>query len=170
MCTSQSAPCNTIARSSQTGLVAGQTGFAGEPDEDPTNAQGKHTLGCPRLGRPARAPPHAMEMRDEQHIGLEEKGKKDKMCLIDVIGYSQSATTLYIYWVGWTYPARNLFYRSKSTKISNCTRTPLEPVRLVGLLLDRLQHQIGQTAWLDRSDWLRPILVVNSPDDTATDS
>ena len=78
--------------------------------------------------------------------------------------------TLYIYWVGWTYPARNLFYRSKSTKISNCTRTPLEPVRLVGLLLDRLQHQIGQIAWLDRSDRLRPILVVNSPDNTATDS
>ena len=54
---------------------SGQTGFAGEPDEDPTNAQGKHTLGCPRLGRPARAPPHTMETRDEQHIGLEEKVK-----------------------------------------------------------------------------------------------
>ena len=76
------APCSASARSGQTGLVAGQTGFAGEPDEDPTNArpggtrQGKHTLGCPRLGRPARAPPHAMETRDEQHIGLEEKVKR----------------------------------------------------------------------------------------------
>ena len=66
--------------------------------------QGKHTLGCSRLGRPARAPPHAMEMRDEQHIGLEEKGKKDKMCLIDAIGYPQSAVTLHIYRVGGLYP------------------------------------------------------------------
>ena len=29
------------------------------------------TAVCPRLGRPARAPPHAIETRDEQHIGLE---------------------------------------------------------------------------------------------------
>ena len=30
------------------------------------------------------------------------------MCLIDAIGFPQSAVTLYIYRVGWTYPARNL--------------------------------------------------------------
>ena len=30
------------------------------------------TAVCPRLGRPARAPPHAIETRDEQHIGLEK--------------------------------------------------------------------------------------------------
>jgi len=29
------------------------------------------------------------------------------MCLIDAIGFPQSAVTLYIYTVGWTYPARN---------------------------------------------------------------
>ena len=38
--------------------------------------QGKRSLGCPRLGRPARAPPHIIETRDEQHIGLEEKVKR----------------------------------------------------------------------------------------------
>ena len=80
--TSQRAPCSTSTRSGQTGLVAGQTDFAGEPDEDPTNARlggtpsGQAHFGCPRLGRPARAPPHAMETRDEQHIGLEEKVKR----------------------------------------------------------------------------------------------
>ena len=55
-------------------MVAGQTGFAGEPDEDPTNAQGKHTLGCPRLGRPARAPSNAMETREEQHVEVGKVG------------------------------------------------------------------------------------------------
>ena len=78
------------------------------------------------------------------------------MFLIDWM--PQSAVTLYIYRVRWTYPTRNLFYISKSTKISNCTRTPLRPV---GLLPDRLQHQTGQTAWSYRSDRLMPILAVN---------
>ena len=43
--------------------------------------------------------------------------------------------TLYIYRVGWTYPARNSIYRSKSIKIPSCTRTllgPVKPVRPVG--------------------------------------
>ena len=83
--------------------------------------QGNHTLGCPRLGRPARAPPHAMEMRDEQHIGLEEKGKKDKMCLIDVIGYSQSAVTLHIYRVGWSIPFRSRNSNKSRVKIQLLT-------------------------------------------------
>ena len=47
------------------------------------------------------------------------------MFLIDWI--SQSAVALYIYRVGWTYPARNPFYRSESTK----------NLILLGLLLDR---------------------------------
>jgi hypothetical protein len=34
--------------------------------------QSMRTVVCPRLGKPARAPPHAMEMRDEQHIRLEK--------------------------------------------------------------------------------------------------
>ena len=38
--------------------------------------QGKHTLGCHRLGRPGMAPPHAIKTRDEQHIRLEEKVKR----------------------------------------------------------------------------------------------
>ena len=45
---------------------------------------------------------------------------------------SQSAVTLYIYRVRWTYPARNPIIRSKSIKISSCTRIPLGPVRPVG--------------------------------------
>ena len=78
---------------------------------------------------------------------------------------TQSAVTLYIYRVGWTYPAKNLFYRSRSTKILIVLGLLLDwsdksdpPVRPVGLLPDRPQYQTGQTAWSDRS---RPILVVN---------
>ena len=41
--------------------------------------------------------------------------------------------------------------KSKSTKISNYTQTPFEPVRPVG--------PTGRTVWSDR---LRPILVVNN--------
>ena len=47
-------------------------------------------------------------------------------------------------------------------KKSNSTRTPLGPVRPVGLLPDRSQYQTGQTAWSDRSDRSRPILIVNN--------
>ena len=61
--------------------------------------------------------------------------------------------TLYIYRVGWTYPARNPITRSKSIKIPSCTRIPLGPVRPVDptgqtgrLLPDRLQRLTGQTA------------------------
>ena len=37
------------------------------------------TAVCPRLGWLARAPPHAIEMRDEQHIRLEKiKAKRVK--------------------------------------------------------------------------------------------
>ena len=71
--TSQRAPCSTSTRSGQTGLVAGQTSFAGELNEDPMNARpggipSKRTLGCPRLGRPARASSNAMETREEQYV------------------------------------------------------------------------------------------------------
>ena len=34
--------------------------------------RGIRTVVCPRFSRLARAPPHAMETRDEQHIGLEK--------------------------------------------------------------------------------------------------
>ena len=67
--------------------------------------------------------------------------------------------TLYIYRVGWTYPARNLITRSKSIKIPSCTRIPLGPVRPVDptgetgrLLPDGLQRLTGQTARAYRSD------------------
>ena len=54
------------------------------------------------------------------------------MFLIDSIGlYPQSAVTLYIYRVGWTYPAKNPDYRSKFMKNPSCTRTPHGPVRPV---------------------------------------
>ena len=56
------------------------------------------------------------------------------MYLIDSIGFflSQSVVALYIYRVEWTCPARNPITRSKSMKISSCTRTLLGPVRPVG--------------------------------------
>ena len=47
------ASCSASTRSGQTGLVAGQTGFAGEPDEDPTNARpGGTPSGQAHLGLP----------------------------------------------------------------------------------------------------------------------
>jgi len=54
--------------------VAGQTGFAGKPDKDPTNAllggtlSGRRTWGCPRLGRPGRASSKAIKTKEEHHI------------------------------------------------------------------------------------------------------
>ena len=55
------------------------------------------------------------------------------MYLIGSIGLDpQSAVTLYIYRMGWTYPAKNPVYRSKSIKNPSCTRTLLGPVRPVG--------------------------------------
>ena len=68
--------------------------------------------------------------------------------------------TLYIYRVGWTYPARNPITRSKSIKIPSCTRFPLGPVRPVDptgqtgrLLPDRLQRLTGRVDRSDRSKW-----------------
>jgi hypothetical protein len=34
---------------------------------------------CPRLGRPARTPPHIMEIREERQKGLEEIRAKKKI-------------------------------------------------------------------------------------------
>ena len=70
------------------------------------------------------------------------------MFFIDWI--SQSAVALYIYRVGWTYPARNPFYRSRSTKI----------VIVLGLLFDWSDRSdpCGQATTPDRSDRLvRPV-------------
>ena len=85
------------------------------------------------------------------------------MFLIDWL--SQSIVTLYIYRMRWTYPARNPIYRSKSIKISSCTRTLLGPVRPVGRAIPAIAPrpvrplgQIGQTGWSS----LLPIFVVNS--------
>ena len=63
----------------------GQTGLRDRSDRSPGEIgdglgtlarggprQGMRTAVCPRLDRPARAPPHAIETRDEQHIGLEK--------------------------------------------------------------------------------------------------
>ena len=78
--------------------------------------------------------------------------------------------TLYIYRVGWTYPGRNPFTRSKSMKITSCIRTLLGPVRPTSqtgrLLPNRLHRQrpvrppgaTGQTGWSS----LLPILVINT--------
>ena len=85
------------------------------------------------------------------------------MFLKDSIGlYPQSAMTLYIYRVGNTYPARNPVYKSKSIKISSCTRTLPGPVRPVGPCRTGHNALTGQTARSYRSDRLVPILAVNT--------
>ena len=63
---------------------------------------------------------------------------------------SQSVVTLYIYRVGWTYPAKNPVYRSKSIENPNCTRTPLGPVRPV-----RPTGQTGRSYQIDYSNLYR---------------
>ena len=78
------------------------------------------------------------------------------MFLIDWM--PQSAMTLYIYRVGWTYPARNPVYRSKSMKTPSCTRTLPGPVRPVGPCKSGHSASTSQTA---RSDRLVLILAVN---------
>ena len=75
------------------------------------------------------------------------------------IGYPQSAVALYIHRAGWTYPARNPFYKSESTK----------NLILLRLLLDRSDRSVscragysalpvrplGQTGQTDRCQfWL----------------
>ena len=60
--------------------------------------------------------------------------------------------TLYIYRVGWTYPARNPVYRSKSIKISSCTRTLPGPVRPVGPTGQTGRPLPDRPQRLDRSD------------------
>ena len=72
--------------------------------------------------------------------------------------------TLYIYRVGWTYPTINPVYRSKSIKISSCTRTLPGPVRPVGLTGQTSRPLPDRPQCLDRSyrsDRLVPILAVN---------
>ena len=76
------------------------------------------------------------------------------MCLLDPIGYPQSAVALYIFRVGWTYPVKNLF-----TDLNL-----LKSLVVLGLCLDRSNRsapaesatssKTDQTAWSDRSDRL----------------
>ena len=60
--------------------------------------------------------------------------------------------TLYIYRVGRTYPARNPVYRSKSIKISSCTRTLPGPVKPVGHTGQTGRPLPDRPQCLDRSD------------------
>ena len=60
--------------------------------------------------------------------------------------------TLYIYRVGWTYPARNPIYRSKSMNNPSCTRTPPVPVRPVGPTGQTGRPLPDRPQCLDRSD------------------
>ena len=72
--------------------------------------------------------------------------------------FNRSVVTFYIYRVGWAYPARNLFYRSRSTKIFNYTWTPPRPVRSVGPTGQTGQPRADQAPIPDRSDRLvRPV-------------
>ena len=79
-------------------------------------------------------------------------------CVFDRLDVSNDHGPLYLQG-GWTCPARNTITRSKSMKISNCTRTLLGSVR-----------PTGQTGWscqtgyirVDRSDRSLPILIVNT--------
>ena len=66
---------------------------------------------------------------------------------------SQSAVALYIYRVGWTYPVRNPYYRSRSIKIliwlgllDRSDQSDL-PVRPVGPCRTGHSASIGQTGW-----------------------
>ena len=98
--------------------------------------------------------------RKNNRLGLKELGfgdkskynkHEEKQC-IDVFlidWMSESAVILYIYRVGWTYPAKNPIYRSKSIKISSCIRTLLGPVRL-----------LQQSDRSDRS--VRPVLTLTN--------
>ena len=70
------------------------------------------------------------------------------MFFIDWI--SQSAVALYIYRMGWTYPAKNPFYRIY--KNPNSTRTPLGPVRPVRPTGQTGRSPVGQATAPDRSD------------------
>ena len=81
------------------------------------------------------------------------------MFLIDWM--PQSAVTLYIYRVGWTYPARNLVYISKSIKIPSCTRTLLGPVRPVGRIRPATGKPQPVRPPTDTSQTGLPILVIN---------
>ena len=83
---SSDASCSAAAPTGQTGMVdrsdRSRRGSPTRIQRTPTRVElrrGKRTLGCPRLGRPARAPPHAMEMREEQHIGLKKIRAKRKV-------------------------------------------------------------------------------------------
>ena len=70
----------------------------------------------------------------------------------------QSAVTLYIYRMGWTYPARNPAYRSKFMKNSSCTRTLPGPVRPVGPTGQAGRSLPDRPQCLDRSDRsVRPV-------------
>ena len=66
--------------------------------------------------------------------------------------------TLYIYRVGWTYPARNPVYRSKSMKNPSCTRTLRGPVRPIGPTGQTGRSLPDRPQCLDRSDRsVRPV-------------
>ena len=47
--------------------------------------QDKHTLGCPRLGRPAKASSNAMETEEEQHVEIGKARVEIKVKTIKVI-------------------------------------------------------------------------------------
>ena len=101
-------------------------------------------------------------------MGLEKLGLRDKskgneivdlFCIL-IDWMPQSAVTLYIYRVGWTYPAINLVYISKSIKIPSCTRTllgsvrPVKPTGQTGRSYQTGYRKTptGQTAYGHRSD------------------
>jgi hypothetical protein len=65
--------------------------------------QGRHTMGCSNIGRPARAPSNVVRMR-EQQLGFGDKTKSIKVFLM--IAYPQSVVALYIYMVGRSCPVK----------------------------------------------------------------
>ena len=70
---------------------------------------------------------------------------------------------LYIYRVGWTYPARNPVYRFKSMKNPNCTWTLPGPVRPVGPTGQTGRSLPNRPQCLYRSDRLvRPVRPVGA--------
>jgi len=97
-----------------------------------------------------------------EKLGFEKRIKNSNCFVFWSIGYPQSTVTLYIYRAGWTYPVRNLYYRSRSIKILIWLRLLLDrsdrsdpPVRPVGPCRTGHSAPTGQTAHGCREDPMR---------------
>ena len=79
------APCSAAAPTGQTGMVdrsdRSRRGSPTRIQRTPAREgprRGRRTLGCPRLGRPARAFSNAIEMKEEHHVEVRKAMVKIK--------------------------------------------------------------------------------------------